>query len=183
MNRPAYLPSMTTSNRRVYLAGPDVFFKDAQQRAGLMKAHCIAHDLVGVFPLDAAIVFSPGESGPAKARRIFEANVALIRSCAGVLANMTPFRGPSADVGTAWEMGFAAGLGLPVVGYTESCQMYEDRVTPDEYEIEAFRLDDNLMLAWGVVDIWTNPERAVACLAQVLELWGRGADHGALTVR
>ncbi len=32
--------------------------------------------------------------------------------------NLTPFRGPSADVGTVFELGFFAGLGKPAFGYT-----------------------------------------------------------------
>jgi nucleoside 2-deoxyribosyltransferase len=135
---------------RVYLAGPDVFFSEAKKRAEVLKTICAEYGLEGVFPLDADIAFTDAMSGPEKARLIFDANVALIKSCRGVLANMMPFRGPSMDVGTAWEMGFAHALGLPVVGYTSDGRLYEDRVTPDEYMIERFGGIDNLMLTEGV---------------------------------
>jgi nucleoside 2-deoxyribosyltransferase len=136
---------------RVYLAGPDVFFKDGAERAAKMKKLCADRGLEGVYPLDANIKFIPGMTGPEKALLIFEANVALIRSCQGVLANMTPFRGPSTDVGTAWEMGYAHGLGIPVVGYTDDGRRYAERVTSDGHDIEDFNLVDNLMLAIGAV--------------------------------
>ena len=45
-------------------------------------------------------------------------NEDLIRSCNLLIANLTPFRGPSADVGTAYEIGFARALGLPIYAYS-----------------------------------------------------------------
>jgi nucleoside 2-deoxyribosyltransferase len=141
--------------KRVYLAGPDVFFKDSAARADELKRLCVAEGLVGLFPLDVPLKLDK-LPGPERARIIFETNVGLIRSCQGVLANMTPFRGPSADVGTAWEMGFAYGLGLPVVGYTLDGRRYAARVTPDEHDIEDFDLVDNLMLGIGVAGCATT---------------------------
>ena len=45
-----------------------------------------------------------------------------------VIANMTPFRGPSMDVGTAVELGYSFARGLPVFGYTNIVDDYEARV-------------------------------------------------------
>jgi nucleoside 2-deoxyribosyltransferase len=132
---------------RVYLAGPDVFRKDAKRHAESIKALCSAYGLTGVFPLDVELNLPANMPGPTQALNIFNANVGLINSCHGVLANVTPFRGPSADVGTAWEMGFAYALGLPVEAYTTDMQTYAERVAPDEYEVEHFGLEENLMLA------------------------------------
>lgn len=131
---------------RVYLAGPDVFFADAAARAARMKAECAQFGLMGVFPLDAA----PGPLPDAPEwLRIFAANEAHIRSCDAMLANITPFRGPSADVGTAWEMGFMRALGRPVAAWTEDARDYAPRVAPDGLMVEAFGLADNLMLEGG----------------------------------
>jgi nucleoside 2-deoxyribosyltransferase len=135
--------------KRVYLAGPDVFYKNAVAHAKEMKRVCSSVGLEGVFPLDVE-VHSADLIGYQIAQKIFISNIGLIESCQGVLANMTSFRGPSADVGTAWEMGFAYGLKLPVVGYTNDFQVpYEKRVIPDEYDIESFGLVDSLMLVFG----------------------------------
>ena len=130
----------------MYLAGPDVFFTDAAARAARMKAACARLGLVGVFPLDPA----PGPLPDAPEwLRIFAANEAHIRSCDAMVANITPFRGASADVGTAWEMGFMRALGRPVVAWTTDARDYAARVAPDGLLIEDFGQADNLMLAGG----------------------------------
>jgi nucleoside 2-deoxyribosyltransferase len=51
----------------------------------------------------------------------------LIRSCDIVIANTTPFRGPSADVGTVFEMGFAHALGKLVFAYTNVTPIFTER--------------------------------------------------------
>ena len=43
-----------------------------------------------------------------------------MRSCDAAVANLTPFRGVSADAGTAFEVGFMRALGRPVLGYTNT---------------------------------------------------------------
>lgn len=149
------------SRPRVYLAGPDVFFANPKEHGAYLKKRCADAGLVGVFPLDAEIV--PSSAKRETARRIFDANVGLIRSCQAVLANMTPFRGPSADVGTAWEMGYAAALSLKVVAYTEDPRMYAARVEQDGYEVESFDLRDNLMLACGA-EVYFGLEAALVVL-------------------
>lgn len=147
---------------RVYLAGPDVFFPDAKARGEALKAICAKHGLEGIFPLDAE---PPEDHGSRDADAIYDANCDLIESCDGVLANMTPFRGPSADAGTSWEMGFAVASGIPVVGYTQDPSDYKERVGPDGLDVEDFGLADNLMLACSVHGIEDSAEAAVMLLA------------------
>jgi nucleoside 2-deoxyribosyltransferase len=155
--------------KRVYLAGPDVFYDNPEAHAEKLKLFCSQVGLKGVFPLDANISFHLSDAPEERARKIFEGNVALIRSCQGVLANMTPFRGPSTDVGTAWEMGFAHALGLPIVGYTDDLRPYEKRVLiPDPYMIENFGLTDNLMLACCIGSICGGAQSACGKLALLL---------------
>jgi nucleoside 2-deoxyribosyltransferase len=149
---------------RVYLAGPDVFRPDAARHGAALKAVCAEMGLQGVFPLDAV----RGGTPPAwlslsPARRIALCNEAHMRGCVAVIANLTPFRGPSADAGTVFEVGFARALGLPVYGWTEDARGYTERVVAtarlplagdpdgtrrdaDGMEIEAFGCVDNLML-------------------------------------
>jgi nucleoside 2-deoxyribosyltransferase len=51
----------------------------------------------------------------------------LIKNCQIVIANITPFRGPSADVGTVFEMGFAHALGKMVLAYTNNALPFTER--------------------------------------------------------
>ncbi len=134
---------------RIYLAGPDVFYPDAAQRASRMKAGCARAGHEGVFPLDPPPV--PGPSGSPEWLRIHLANEAHIRACDAMIANITPFRGVSADPGTAWEMGFMRALGRPVWAWTEDERDHADRITPDGLLVESYGLADNLMLEGGVL--------------------------------
>jgi len=160
---------------RVYLAGPEVFLADAEAIATAKKAVCAAHGLVGIFPTD----HRPGAEGPPveEHRRIYRLNEAHIRDCDALIANLTPFRGPSADSGTAYELGFMRALGRPVLAYTNTRRDFAGRtlahLTPhvrrrgaetweDEegMAIEAFGLADNLMLDGGVLESGFAVERA-----------------------
>ena len=161
--------------KKVYLAGPDVFYPNAKKQAVELKRICAYYGLEGVFPLDAELVFTPEEDGPTKARRIFEANVAMLRVADGVLANCTIFRGPSLDVGTAWEMGFATGLGKPVVAYDVPETEYKDRVSDMAFDddgctIEDFGLSDNLMPICGSSGLYEQFSRGAAKLALLLRV-------------
>jgi nucleoside 2-deoxyribosyltransferase len=81
---------------------------------------------VGVFPLDNEVDVkgkSPSEVGFC----ISDINEDLIRTCDFVVANLTPFRGISADVGTVFEMGFAHALGKKVFAYTNVTAPFTDR--------------------------------------------------------
>lgn len=52
----------------------------------------------------------------------------MIRVVDFAILNLTPFRGPSADVGTVFELGVLMGLGKPVFGYTNSTEDLLTRV-------------------------------------------------------
>lgn len=163
---------------RIYLAGPDVFFPEPLELARAHRAVLAPFGLEGVFPLDNQI---QATSPRAMAREIFEANCRLIDACDGVLANMMPFRGPSTDVGTAWEIGYAHALKKPVVGYAEDLSEYRAKVfaaghsasaeaTHDAcgHAIEHFELTDNLMLTECLLALEPSLEKAAECLARAL---------------
>lgn len=152
---------------KVYLAGPEVFLPDPEAAGRAKKEVCARHGFVGVFPLDGSLNLD-GVSGPDAATRIFDHNVALMQACDLVIANMTPFRGASADVGTAFEMGYMHALGKPVFAYSNlqddfsarSMSWLEGEVLEREdgrmadrfaMEIEDFGLADNLMLDGAVI--------------------------------
>ncbi len=152
---------------RIYLAGPEVFLPNAKEVGAEKKKICRRYGFDGAFPLDKEADI--GSLAPlAAGLRISALNEELMRRCDAVIANMTPFRGPSADVGTAYEMGFMRALDRPVLAYTNISDSYADRVqrrsgatkttsTASEdlvddmgMQIEQFDMVDNLMLEGAV---------------------------------
>ncbi|MDE2577059.1 MAG: nucleoside 2-deoxyribosyltransferase [Rhodospirillales bacterium] len=112
---------------RVYLAGPDVFLPDPAARAASLKAICAQHGLVGVWPIDSLPDEPPAWRQLGEARRIALCNEAHIRGCDALIANLTPFRGPSADAGTVFELGFMRALGRPVFAWSNTALPFTAR--------------------------------------------------------
>ncbi len=157
---------------RVYLAGPDVFLPDPLAAAEAKKALCQRYGFVGVFPLDSDLDLG-GVQGVEAGFQIAMANEGLMRNCDLLIANMTPFRGPSMDVGTAYEMGFMRALGRPVLGYSNHEGSFAARTRADiclrhgsaglqqrtdgqwtdndGLLIEDFAMTDNLMMVGAVM--------------------------------
>ncbi|WP_372622712.1 nucleoside 2-deoxyribosyltransferase [Falsiroseomonas sp.] len=102
---------------KVYLAGPDVFLPDPIAMAERKRAICAAHGLAGIFPVDAHPQH-PEEDAIPRWLWIYRRNEAHMRDADAVIANLTPFRGPSADPGTVYELGFMRALGKKVLGYS-----------------------------------------------------------------
>lgn len=152
---------------RVYLAGPDVFLPDPLAWMQRKKAICAGVHLIGVSPLDELPNEPVDWLDLPEWQRIALRNEAHIRSCAAIIANLTPFRGPSADVGTVYEVGFARGLGLKLFGYATVAAGLLDRTLSsvggrqqadgswrdaDGLLVEQFGLFDNLMIEAGISD-------------------------------
>jgi len=142
--------------RKVYLAGPEVFLPNAMDIGDRKKRICETYGFAGLFPLD-KVIEPVGRSSAEIAIAIYSANVGLMKKADLLIANMTPFRGPSMDVGTAFEVGFCAAKGLPIFGYTNFVAKLADRVSNttkqngllvDEngLEIENFGFFENLMI-------------------------------------
>lgn len=128
---------------RVYLAGPEVFLSNAREVGKQKKALCKKYGFEGIFPIDTEVQTegkSPREIGIC----ISDINERLIQSCDIVIANVTPFRGPSADVGTVYEMGYAHGLGKRVIAYTNTAEPFTER-TVKALNGEASRKYDDLL--------------------------------------
>lgn len=185
----------------VYLAGPEVFLPKPIA-AGIEKKVTIAKlskqndwpfELIGLYPMDNDIPdFAPNFATGIK---IYEANIALMDKADFVAANMVRFRGPSMDVGTAFEMGYMRGLNKPVFAYYESEPfygskeapgLYTDRIakfypmsvndpTKDQFgqSIEDFKMADNLMmigaLSSGNSEISTSFEEAILQIAEFIK--------------
>ena len=175
--------------KKIYLAGPDVFFRNANAHFDGLQARCAALGLLGVRPSDGglsqAAEASKG-SGNEIAQRIYAANVVLIRDCDAVLANLMPFRNPlEPDSGTVFEVGMAVALGKPVAGFVPDLGLaYEDKVArvcglqrdaaglawdvSHGFMIEAFGQPMNLMLSRSTA-LFGSADEALAHLAA---LWG-----------
>lgn len=171
--------------KRIYLAGPEVFFPNALQQGAEKKRLCAEHGFEGVYPLDNVIDGAERLAPQELARRISHANEALIRSCDLLIANCTPFRSVSMDVGTAFEIGFMQALGRPVLGYSNATADYASRVRQaaqvahavwdhesNAAAIEDFGLAENLMIAVAIreaggefVTRAVGPERVLSDLS------------------
>jgi nucleoside 2-deoxyribosyltransferase len=142
-----------------YLAGPDVFLPNARAHAERKIEICAKHGIVGHTPLNEHITRLPTMSDEAFAWAIFHKDVAMMESCDIIIANLTPFRGASADSGTLIEVGWFLGRGRPVFGYSNTATLFTERsraqvqAMPDPLPglvVEGFGLPDNLMIAGAV---------------------------------
>lgn len=180
-----------TTDSKIYLAGPDVFFPDAEARYTLLEALCQERGLVGMRPSDGGMSALHGEHGLSPytlASRICEANIEHIKNCDAVVANMSPFRGAvEPDSGTVFEIGMAVALCKPVAVYLPQADEdmasrirahFGDRPMAGspglrvdaEYGmmVEDFGLPLNLMIACSA-SIHVTPELALDHLAKSLD--------------
>jgi len=153
-----------TQRQKLYLAGPDVFLPNAIEIGNRKKDLCDSFGFEGLFPLDNEAMTSFADE-----RRdafIYRANVAMIHNADAAIVNLTPFRGISADVGTAFELGLLTGLNRPVFAYTNESETLLDRTKrngmaafdaatstwrdPHGLLIEDFGNADNLMLTEAI---------------------------------
>ena len=137
---------------KIYLAGPDVFLPDALEIGRRKVEICARHGLTGLFPLDNAIDLSARDAS----LDIFKGNEAMMIKADAIIANLTPFRGPSADAGTVYELGFMAGRGKLCLGYCNDPTLYADRVRKfTTVDVQAERLVDTEGLTvedFGLID-------------------------------
>ncbi len=145
---------------KLYLAGPEVFLDDARDIGRRKVELCTLYGFTGLYPLDNGL--APGL--PGASRRIFEANVRMMRAAEAVIANLSPFRGVSADAGTVFELGFCFALGKVVIGYSGTPEnlvvrtrraigagQHQAAPLADGMHVEDFDLPDNLMLAEAAI--------------------------------
>lgn len=145
---------------KLYLAGPEVFLDDAREIGRRKLELCARFGFTGLFPIDGEPLLV--DEGGTLSRTIFANNLSLMRAADAVLANLTPFRGISADPGTAFEVGFAFALGKPVAAYSNAPGELLHRAhaavgraeeggahtfLADGLHVEDFGHFDNLMLA------------------------------------
>lgn len=162
--------------QKVYIAGPDVFKKDALEIGKRYKELCRTYGFEGLYPFDNEVDFNAPKKEVACA--IYKANVEMIEQCNIVIANLNPFRGMESDSGTVWECGYALGRGKKVYGYMSDTRSYLERFESganreqdgrffdhDGNAIEDFDYPLNLMLACSIEIVQGGFEDAlkVAC--------------------
>ena len=151
---------------KAYLAGPDVFLPDAVAHARRKVAICARHGIEGLSPLNEDVSSLQGMTDEEAWTTIYRKDIAMMEACGLVIANLTPFRGVSADSGTLIEVGWFLGRGLPVFGYSNSAAGFAGRsraylaVVPDPMPglaVEGFGLPDNLMIPGAVLQGGGHP--------------------------
>jgi nucleoside 2-deoxyribosyltransferase len=145
---------------KAYLAGPDVFLPDAPGHARRKVEICARHGILGHPPLNEDAESLEALPDDEAWRAIFRKDLAMMEECDAVVANLTPFRGPSADAGTLIEVGWFLGRGKPVFGYSNAAEPFAERsrrqveAVPDPLPglaVEGFGLPDNLMIPGAVL--------------------------------
>ena len=140
----------------IYLAGPEVFLSNAAEIGQRKIAMCRERGFDARFPLVPLADLPPG-TAEERGHEVFERCLDMLCECDLLIANMTPFRGVSMDVGTAVEMAYMfakggrQGNGGPVFGYTNVIEDYGARVSRDSLHVESFGFADNVMcegLVW-----------------------------------
>jgi nucleoside 2-deoxyribosyltransferase len=140
----------------IYLAGPDVFLPDASGIGRRKVEICARHGLVGRYPLDNPVDLTTADAS----LRIYQGLETMMDECCAIIANLTPFRGPGADPGTVFELGYMAARGKFCLGYSNDPAAYADRarrfstatsrdghlIDADGLSVEDFGLSDNLMM-------------------------------------
>ena len=181
---------------KIYLAGPDVFLPDAVAIGKAKAEICTRYGLSGLYPLDNGLDLSDGEAS----LNIFRSNEAMMDAADAVIANLAPFRGPSADAGTVYELGYMAGRGKLCLGYCNDPAVYADRVRrlgdvvardgrlvdAHGLTVEDFGLTDNLMMIHALdthgcalvtpprasADIWRDLTAFETCVRLVADRLG-----------
>src|SRR3954452_3966363 len=145
---------------KAYLAGPDVFLPSAGEHAARKVAICARHGIVGRPPLNEDIESLRRLPEHEAWRAIFGKDLTMMEECDIIIANLTPFRGPSADAGTLVELGWFLGRNKPVFAYSNTTTPFADRsrahlaAIPDpvpNLAVEGFGLPDNLMIPGAVL--------------------------------
>lgn len=148
-----------------YLAGPDVFLPDAPAQAARKSAICAAHGITALPPLNEDVASLAAMDQETAWRTIFAKDVAMMERADLVIANLTPFRGASADAGTLVELGWFLGRGRPIFAYSNSETPFAARSAallarvPDPMPgltVGGFGLPDNLMIP-GAVETGGHP--------------------------
>lgn len=150
---------------KLYLAGPEVFLPNARDILDAKAALTRAHGFEPICPGD--IFIEPAPTRHEFGLKISAVDEGMMNRADGVIANLTPFRGIAADVGTAFELGYMCAQGKLVAAYTNVTANHYARTSgfyggevregadgrkrgPDGMSLEDFDMIENLMLHGGI---------------------------------
>lgn len=150
---------------KVYLAGPEVFLPNAREVLDAKIALARRYGFTPISPGDLEIPAFETKRGHGLA--ISAVNEKLMSGAEMIIANLTPFRGIAADVGTVYELGFMCARGCPAYGFSNMASNHFERLMayyggsiqpdahgrprgPDGVAVEDFDMIENLMLDGGI---------------------------------
>ena len=110
----------------VYLAGPEVFLPNAREQLDRKIALTRAAGLVPLAPGDLRI--SPQPTKRLIGHAISAVDEEMMDSADAIIANLTPYRGVSADTGTCFELGYMCAKGKLAYGYTNVAEDFRARL-------------------------------------------------------
>ena len=151
---------------KVYLAGPEVFLTKAREQLDRKIALPREAGLVPVAPGD--FVIPPQRTRRQFGHAISEIDERMMDSADAIIANITPYHGVSADVGTCYELGYMCAQGKFAYAYTNVAADMKTRTVShyngdvftdpngrlrgrrDGLSIEDVDMVDNLMMQGGI---------------------------------
>ena len=150
---------------KLYLAGPEVFLPNAREVLDAKADMARAYGFEPICPGDVSI--EPAPTRHEFGLKISAVDEDMMNRADGVIANLTPFRGIAADVGTAFELGYMCAQGKLVAAYTNMTANHFVRTRdfyagvisegadgrkrgPDGLSLEDFDMIENLMLHGGI---------------------------------
>lgn len=151
--------------KKLYIAGPEVFLPNGREQMARKAALVGQYGFKPLCPGDLDI--PPQKTKKAFGLAISSVNEGMMNDADGIIANLTPFRGEWADVGTVFELGYMCARNKLVAAYTNVAddhyqrllRFYDNDVNegadgykrgPDGLSLEDFEMADNLMLDGGV---------------------------------
>jgi nucleoside 2-deoxyribosyltransferase len=143
------IKEQSSKSYNIYLAGPNVFKKNAMEDLNHLKKISKKYKQIGNAPLDNEVDLT--DIGAAT--KIFQGNVDMMDKCDVIIANLEPFRGPNMDDGTAFEIGYGFAKGMIMYGYMTHHDKELKDITSDLYgddedfpHVEDFKYPRNLMI-------------------------------------
>jgi nucleoside 2-deoxyribosyltransferase len=150
---------------KLYMAGPEVFLPNAREVMKQKAALCQKYGFEAICPGDLDI--APADTKRGFGLAISRVDEEMMDRADGVIANLTPFRGIAADVGTCFELGYMCAQDKLVAAYTNVAAGHFERTldyyggkvetaadghkrSPDGLSVEDFDMIDNLMMHGGV---------------------------------
>ena len=150
---------------KVYLAGPEVFLPDARGALNRKIALTKAAGLIPVSPGD--FVIPPQPTKREFGHAISKIDEDMMDSADAIIANLTPYRGISADTGTCYELGYMCAQKKLAYAYTNVATNHRQRIIDhyrgevaldthgrlrgaDGLAVEDVDMIDNLMMQGGV---------------------------------